>query len=80
MRLRAFHCQGQAKQLCETPIVVVAPWTVAIALNPFRMLEEERIMHLALELRVSWNFSDDIGRGGRIHLFTIKHSRAADAN
>jgi hypothetical protein len=37
-------------------------------------------MHLSLELRVSRNFSDDIGRGGRIHLFTTKHSRAAETN
>ena len=78
--MRAFHCQGQAKQLCEMPIVVVALWAIAIALNPFRMLDEERIVHLALKLRVGWNFSDNIGRGNRVHLFTTKRSRAAETN
>jgi hypothetical protein len=78
--MRAFHCHRQAKQLCETPIVVVAPWAVAIALNPFRILDEERIVHLALKLGVSRNFNDDIGRGDRAHLFSAKRSRAAEAN
>ena len=80
MRVRAFHYQGQAKQLCETPVVVVALWAAAIALNPFRILDEERIVHLALKLRVNRNFSEDIERSGRVHLFMTKRSRAAEAN
>lgn len=49
MHVCALECQGEAKQLCETTIVVVARWAAAIAFNPFRMLHEERVVHLALQ-------------------------------
>ena len=48
--------------------VVVAVWAVAIGLNPFRMLDKERIMHLALKLRVSRNFGNDVARRGPAEL------------
>jgi hypothetical protein len=63
----AFHCEREAEQLCKATIVVVARWAVAIALDPFRMLDEERIVHLALKLRVSRNLSDDIRGRDCVH-------------
>jgi hypothetical protein len=49
VRVTAFEYQGEDKQLCETTIVVVALWAIAIAFNPFRMLRKKRFVHLALQ-------------------------------
>jgi hypothetical protein len=45
--------QGRQKRL-----VIITRRRFAIALNPFWMLRPERIMHLALKLGVTRNFSD----------------------
>jgi hypothetical protein len=53
---------GKVKQLSEPTIVVIALRTVAVTLDPFRMLLEERVVHGALKLGVSGNFTETIGR------------------
>jgi len=47
------------EQLRETRLVIITGGRFAIRLNPFRMLRAERIMHLALKLGVTRNFSDE---------------------
>jgi hypothetical protein len=47
------------EQLREKRLVIVTPGRFAIRLNPFRMLRAERIVHLALKLRVTRNFRDE---------------------
>jgi hypothetical protein len=46
------------EQLREKRLVIVTPGRFAI-LNPFRMLGAERIVHLALKLRVTRNLRDE---------------------
>jgi hypothetical protein len=46
------------EQLRETRLVRITRRGTTIRLNPFWMLRPERIMHLALKLRVTRNFSD----------------------
>jgi hypothetical protein len=47
------------EQLRETRLVIITRGRFAIRLNPFRMLRAERIMHFALKLGVTRNFSDE---------------------
>jgi len=47
------------EQLRQTRLVIITRGRFAIRLNPFRMLRVERIMHLALKLGVTRNFSDE---------------------
>jgi hypothetical protein len=47
------------EQLREKRFVIITGGRFAIRLNPFRMLRAERIMHLALKLGVTRNFSDE---------------------
>lgn len=44
-----------AEQLRETTIIVVARWTIAISLDPLRMLREKRVVHCTLKIRVARN-------------------------
>ncbi|HEX3252465.1 MAG TPA: hypothetical protein VHS05_23710 [Pyrinomonadaceae bacterium] len=46
------------EHLRETRLVIITRGRFAIGLNPFWMLRPERIMHLALKLGVTRNFSD----------------------
>jgi hypothetical protein len=43
----------------ETRFVIITGGRFAIRLNPFRMLRAERIVHLALKLGITRNFSDE---------------------
>jgi hypothetical protein len=47
------------EQLRETRLVIVTHGRFAICLNPLRMLRPERIVHLALKLGVTRNFSGE---------------------
>jgi hypothetical protein len=70
VRVTAFRYQEEAKQLCETTIVVVALWAIAIAFNPFRMLREKRVVHLALQRDIRRSFNRPTGKTGRVHYLT----------
>lgn len=67
VRVCALECQEEAKQLSETTIVVVALWAVAIAFNPFRMLPEERVVHIALQRDIRRSLNRESGKRGRVH-------------
>jgi hypothetical protein len=67
VRVCALECQEEAKQLSETTIVVVALWAIAIAFNPFRMLHEERVVHLALQRDIRRSFDHQSRKRGRVH-------------
>ena len=56
MVVGALPCEGKAEQLRETTIVIVACRALAITLDPFRMLNEKRVMHLALKRKKSRSF------------------------
>ena len=56
------------EQLRETFVVSVAGGRIAVWQNPFRVLRQQSIVHLALKLRVSRNFSGEHWRMGRAHL------------
>src|SRR5438477_1606606 len=47
------------KHLREKRLVIITGGRFSIRVNPFRMLRAERIMHLALKLGVTRNFSDE---------------------
>jgi|GraSoiStandDraft_11_1057310.scaffolds.fasta_scaffold718973_1 hypothetical protein len=47
------------EQLRKTRFVRIARGRIAIFINPLRVLRSERIVHLALKLRVTRNFSDE---------------------
>jgi hypothetical protein len=47
------------EQFRETRLVIIRRGRFAIGLNPFWMLRAERIVHLALKLGVTRNFSDE---------------------
>jgi hypothetical protein len=47
------------EQLRQKRLVIITGGRFAIGLNPFWMLRPERIMHLALKLGVTRNFSDE---------------------
>lgn len=61
--------QGKVEEPGETTIVVVANRAAPIALNPFRVLDQERVMHGALKLGVGRNFGGETRRMGRVHCF-----------
>ena len=61
VHVSALQCQEKTEQLSESMIVLVALWAVAIALEPFRMLLEQCVVHCALKFSVSGNFSELIG-------------------
>lgn len=67
--MSGFEPDRETQQLCETAIVVVDLRGVAIVPNPFRMLREKRIMHLALQLDISGSMNRESGKGGRVHEF-----------
>ena len=68
MRACLLDCEGKTKQLCEAAIVLVAFRRVAIAPNPFRMLREKRVMHLALQLDINGSFNRESGKKDRVHV------------
>jgi hypothetical protein len=68
MRLCVLEREEGDKQLCEPAIVVFALRGVAVAPNPFRMLCEKRIVHLALQLDISWSFHRESGKRDRVHV------------
>jgi hypothetical protein len=47
------------EQFRETRFVIIAPGRFAIRLNPLRMLRAQRMVHLALKLRVTRNLRDE---------------------
>ena len=57
MRICAFELQRKTQQFFEPRLVRLADKRIAIRLDPFRMLRAERIMHLALKVRIPGNFS-----------------------
>lgn len=70
VRVTAFEYQKEAKQRCETTIVVVALWAIAIAFNPFRMLHEKRGVYLALQRDIRRSLNRSAGKTGRVHYLT----------
>lgn len=62
MHANGFDREGKMKQLRETRFVRITRWAIAIRLNPFRMLREERIVHLALKCDIRSRLSDEAGR------------------
>ena len=68
--LSALGRQEEAEQLCEATIVIVALWAIAIAFNPFRMLREKRVVHLALQRGIRRSFNRATGKTGRVHCLT----------
>lgn len=47
------------EQLRQTRLVRIANRAIPVRLNPFRVLRAERVVDLALKLRVTRNFSDE---------------------
>ena len=68
MRVCVLEREEGDEQLCEPAIVIVAFWRVAIAPNPFRMLCEKRIVHLALQLDVGGSLNRETGKKSRVHV------------
>jgi hypothetical protein len=58
------------EQFRETRLVIIRRGRFAVGLNPFWMLRAERIVHLALKLGVTRNFSDEDWRTRRVHRLT----------
>ena len=44
--------------MCETTVVIIALGTIPIALDPFRMLREKRIVHFPLERGIRWSVNE----------------------
>ena len=68
MRVCVLEREEGDKQLCEPAIVIIAFWRVAIAPNPFLMLREKRIVHVALQLDVGGSLDRETGKRSRVHV------------
>jgi hypothetical protein len=72
----ALEGQGEVEQLRKATIVVIALRTIAIPLNPFRMLIEKCVVHCALKFGMRRNISETIGGKSRSHIQLHTFSRS----